>query len=71
MRDSSEDKSPMLLHSKNPFLLPSDSPGTENAWALIWKKSLLNCFESYEGMLFPNPPHKQIIQEDGEHFANG
>ena len=43
-------------------------PGTEYTWALIWKKSLLIYFESYQGIpyLFA---YMQIRQEF-EHFAN-
>ena len=53
VRDSSQDKS-MLFHSKKAFLFPSVWPGTEYAWALISKskKSLLICFESYQGILY-------------------
>ena len=67
-RDSSQDK-PMLFHSKKVLLLPSVWPGTEYTWALIWKKSLIICFESYQGIpyLFP---YRQSRQEF-EHFANG
>ena len=66
--DSSWDKS-MLFHSKKALLLPSVWPGTEYTWALIWKKSLIICFESYQGIpyLFP---YRQSRQEF-EHFANG
>ena len=32
------------------FFLPSVWPETEYTWALIWKKSLLICFESYQGI---------------------
>ena len=49
--DSLEDKS-MLLHSKKVFLLHPVWQGTEYTWALIWKKSLLICFGSYQG-IFP------------------
>ena len=55
IKDSSWDKS-MLFHSNKALLLPSVWPGTEYTWALIWKKSLLICFESYQGIpyyLFP------------------
>ena len=34
-------------HSKKAFLLPSVWPETEYTCAIIWKKSLLICFESY------------------------
>ena len=44
----------MLFHSKKALLLPSVWPGTEFTWALIWKKSLLICFESYEGIPYSN-----------------
>ena len=40
----------MLFHSKKTFLLPSVWSGTEYTWALIWKKSLLICFESYQSI---------------------
>ena len=68
IRDSSWDKS-MLFHSKKALLLPSVWPGTKYTSALIWKKSLLICFESYQGIpyLFP---YRQSRQEF-EHFANG
>ena len=42
----------MLVHSKKAFLLYSVWPGTEYNWALIWKKSLLICFENYQGIYF-------------------
>ena len=68
VRDSSWDKS-MLFCSKKVLLLPSVWPGAEYTWALIWKKSLIICFESYQGIpyLFP---YRQSRQEF-EHFANG
>ena len=44
-----EDKT-MLVHSKKGFLLPSVWPETEYTLALIWRKSLLVCFESYQGI---------------------
>ena len=53
VRDSLEDKS-MLIHSKKAFPLPSVCPGAEYTWALIWKKSLLICFESYQGIPYSN-----------------
>ena len=40
----------MLFHSKKVFFLPSAYPGTEYTWALIGKKSLLICLESYQGI---------------------
>ena len=43
-------------------------PGTEYNRALIWNKSLLICFESYHGMVFPIPLHRQSWQENGEHL---
>ena len=49
VRDNLEDKS-MLAHSKKAFHLPSVWPVTECIWALIWKKSLLICFERYQGI---------------------
>ena len=49
VRDSSKDKS-MLFHSKKAFLLPAVWPGTEYTRTLIWKNSLLVCFESYQGI---------------------
>ena len=51
IRDSVEDKS-MLAHSKKAFLLPSIWPGIEYTRVLIWKKTLLICFESYQGIPF-------------------
>ena len=59
----------MLFDSKKVLLLPSVWPGTEYTWALIWKKSLLICFENYQGFpyLFP---YRQSRQEF-EYFANG
>ena len=50
VRDSLEDKS-ILFHSKKVFFLPSVWSGTEYTWALIWKKSLLTCFEGYQVIL--------------------
>ena len=35
---------------KRPSLFPSVWPGTECTWALICEKSLLICFESYQGI---------------------
>ena len=43
----------MLAHSEKVFLLPSVWPGTEYTWPLICKKSLLICFESYQGIPIP------------------
>ena len=43
-----KDKS-ILLYSKKMFLFSSVWPGTEYPWALIWKKSLVICFGSYQG----------------------
>ena len=40
----------MLFHSTKAFLLPSVWPGTEHTWALIWKESLIICFESYQSI---------------------
>ena len=58
----------MVFRSKKVLLLPSVPPGTEYTWALIWKKSLIICFESYQGIpyLFW---YIQSRQEFG-HFAN-
>ena len=66
VRDSLEDKY-MLVHSKKAFLLPSVWPGIEYTWALISKKSLLICFESYQGIPYS---HRQSRQEC-EHFVTG
>ena len=65
---SSWDKS-MLFHSKKVLLFPSVLSGTQYTWALIWKKSLIICFESYQGIpyLFP---YRQSRQEF-EYVANG
>ena len=41
-----------IFHSKKASLLPSVWPGTKYAWEIIWKKSLLICFESYQGILY-------------------
>ena len=60
-RDSLDDKS-MLVHSKKAFLLPSVWSGTEYTQALIWKKSLLICFENYQCMVFPILLHIQSRQ---------
>ena len=49
VRYSFEDKSKLVL-SKKAFLLPSVWPGIEYTWALIWKKSLMICFENYQGL---------------------
>ena len=49
----------MLFHSKKAFLLLSVWPGTEYTWALICKKSLLICFESYQGI-----PYSHTGRED-------
>ena len=51
------------------FLLLSLWPGTEYTRVLIWKKSLLIYFESYQGISYLFP-HRQSIREC-EHFANG
>ena len=40
----------MLVNSKKAFLFPSVWPETEYPWAFTWKKSLLICFESYQGI---------------------
>ena len=40
----------MLFHSKWVFLFPSAWPGAKYTWALICKKSLQICFESYQGI---------------------
>ena len=40
----------MLFIPKKALRLPSVWPGTEYTWALICKKSLLVCFESYQGI---------------------
>ena len=40
----------MLFHSKKAFLLPSVWPGRRYIWEIIWKKSLLICSESYQGV---------------------
>ena len=49
VRDSLEDESTPFLSNKA-FLLPSVWLGAEYTCALIWKKSLLICFESYQGI---------------------
>ena len=49
VRYSLEDKS-MFFQSKKTFHLSLVWPGTEYTWTLIWKKSLLICFESYQGI---------------------
>ena len=60
----------MLFHSKKALLLPSSVwPGTECTWALEWKKSLLICFESYQGISYLFP-YRQSRQEF-EHITNG
>ena len=53
-----EDKS-MIVYCKKLFLLPSVWPGTEYSWALIWKRSLLICFESYPGIPYFHTGSKQ------------
>ena len=63
-----KDKS-TLSHSKKSLLVLSVWPGTEYTWALIWKKSLLICFENYQGIPYFFP-YRQSRQEF-EHFANG
>ena len=40
----------MLVYSKKHFILPSVWSETEYTWTLIWKKSLLICFESYQSI---------------------
>ena len=40
----------MFFHSKKAFILPSFWSGTKCGWALIWKKSLLISFETYQGI---------------------
>ena len=59
----------MLVHSavsttKKAFFLLSIWPGTE----CTWKKSLLICFESYQGIPYS---HLAEYTDDGENFANG
>ena len=50
--------------------LPSPfSLARNNTWALIWKKSLLICFESYYGI--PYSHTGRVDREGGENFANG
>ena len=49
VRHSLEDKS-MFAHSKKTFLLPSVWSRTEYTLELIWKKSLVICFESYHAI---------------------
>ena len=57
----------MLVNSKKAFLFSSVWSGTEYTQALIWKKSLVICFESYQG-----PIPTQVEQtEECENFANG
>ena len=60
----------MLFRTKK-VLLPLQFDREQNIGtrALIWKKSLIICFESYQGIpyLFP---YRQSRQEF-EHFANG
>ena len=58
VRDRLEDKY-LLVHSKKTFLLPSVWPGIEYNWALVWKKSLLICFESYQGIPYS---HTGIVE---------
>ena len=44
---------PSFLHSpKTPFLSPSVWPRREYTWTLTWKKSLLICFESCQGVSY-------------------
>ena len=42
----------MFFHSKKASYLSSVWPGKEYVWALIWKKSLLICFENYQGISY-------------------
>ena len=58
----------MLVHSKKSFLLPPVWPETEYNWALIWKKSLLICFESYQGIPYS---HTGRVRMHSEHIPNG
>ena len=58
----------MLVYSKKTFLFPEICPGTEYSRVLIWKKSLLICFESCR--VFSIPTQVELTQ-DGEHFAYG
>ena len=41
----------MHFRSKKAFIIPSVWSGAEYTWALIWKKSWLICFESYQGTI--------------------
>ena len=50
---SLENKS-MLVHTKKTFLLSSFWPETDYTSAPIWKKSLLICSESYQGISYSN-----------------
>ena len=43
-------------------------PVTENTWVLIWKKSLLICFESLQGI--PYSHNRQMSRQEYKHFAN-
>ena len=52
----------MLVHSKMAYLFLPVCPGTEYTRALIWKKGLLHCFESYQGMVYPVLPYRQSRQ---------
>ena len=59
----------MVVHSKKASLLPSVWPDREYTWALIWKKSLLICFESFQRI--PYSLTGKVDRGYGEHFANG
>ena len=61
----------MIVHSKKAFLFPSVWPGIEYTRALIWKKSLLICFECYPGYGIPYSSTQAEQTEDGEQFVNG
>ena len=62
-------RSEWCLPGNHHQLFPSVWPRTEYTWALIWKKSLIICLESYQGIpyLFPYSQSRQEF----EHFANG
>ena len=55
----------ILAHSKKTFL-PSVWPGAEYVGRIIWKRSLLICFESFSEFRISYSPTQR---DDGEHFA--
>ena len=52
VRDSLDDKSMLSTPKRHSFSLQQNTLETEYTWALIWDKSLLICFERYQGIQY-------------------